>query len=188
METKRTTVKIARGAKSWEGTEGLYALADGTLVVYIGLGTVVDIRRRLADKHYEAKMSAGTREYWFRATFNADETTKLVGFRSKDHATGHQEAGMSVSEHPYYQSAFGYPYIYVVTGDVLATGADSEPVLGNVKALTEPAEALPAEWAERHKRETSASDPCPGFDAMQCELVDATEAFDLDAAELIFHI
>ena len=90
--------------------------------------------------------------FYFRWTDNKGEDRIAHKLRSKDHATGRREKGMSVAADPSYQSKFGkYRYGYLVAGEVVGRGADGEPVLRNVKPLTKPAEEIPAEHMRRYE-------------------------------------
>lgn len=129
---------------------GIYRDEAGRVVVVYSYLMRHEVQTAVYNRLYELQHAG--HGYWFRATNNAREHLICANLRSRNHLDGSMEAGMSVSEHPAYQLG-GYKYIYVVTGDVIGTGSDGEPVLANARALTKPARTLPAEWRERYRRD-----------------------------------
>ena len=116
----------------------LVKTADNQYTIFYTYSTPSEARDSLNDKMFQ--LSKGTnRRFWWRATNNKNEHEICGELRSKNHANGTLEAGMSVSESVAYQYFNGFRYIYAVTGEVIGSGSDGEPLLKNVKALTKPA-------------------------------------------------
>jgi hypothetical protein len=76
--------------------------------------------------------------YW-RATNRETELNDVrrgVEIISRNHTENTTEDGMSVCETLAY-AAFGYRYVYRVDGEVVGYGSDGEPVLRNVRVLSD---------------------------------------------------
>ena len=75
--------------------------------------------------------------YW-RGTNRRDEAKDLaagIEIRSRDHSDGELEIGLSVCETPAYIVMAGYQYGYRVTGRVVGTGSDGEPLLADARPV-----------------------------------------------------
>ena len=75
--------------------------------------------------------------YW-RGTRRRDEASDLaagIEIRSRNYADGELEAGLSVCETPAYIVTAGYQYGYRVTGRVVGTGSDGEPLLVDARPV-----------------------------------------------------
>ena len=73
---------------------------------------------------------------FYRFTNNKNELSLIESGEirpSKNHADGYSEAGLSVADGPHY-GIFGHKYGYLVTGNVVGTGSDGEPLL-DVKSI-----------------------------------------------------
>lgn len=87
------------------------------------------VQRDLASLLSDLALEDGV--YW-RATDDAAEPARIAARTqraSRDASTGRLERGLSVARHASYGVGQGYALMYRVSGAVIATGADGEPVL-----------------------------------------------------------
>ncbi len=134
----------------YEKERGVYLLNNGDIVIVLNYIMPHEVGCRIRNKMHEIKYSL--RDYWFRCTDNPEEAS-MTDIKSKNQRDGITEAGMSVSEHTGYQMWGGYKYIYPVTGDVVGTGSDGEPLLTNTKPLDKPRKNLTAKWRKKAEAE-----------------------------------
>lgn len=151
----------------------LIRTAEGTdLIVYSQAAG--GCRGDLGDAFHAAEESVEGRTIYWRATNNKAEHEVLAGFRSKNHADGSLEAGMSVSHSPAYFAMSGYKYLYPVSGRVVGIGSDGEPVLADVVALAKPARKPQVTWLCKSQAESKAPAGLSHsrIDAAACEIRD----------------
>ena len=125
----------------------LIRTADGTLICRYSFMMAYQARTALRNKLYELRHSPEARTHWWRCTNDPNEDRICGEIRSRNHADGTMERGLSVSEHTGYQTVAGYRYIYPVTGDLIGVGSDGEPVLSNARALARPARTPSKKYA-----------------------------------------
>ena len=126
---------------------------DGNYKIYYTGSTGSEARDFLVNKMFD--LSKGTmeeREFFWRATNNKHEDEICSDIFSKNHADGTIEGGLSVSEGVAYQYFNGFKYIYAVTGEVIGTGSDGEPILRNAIALTKPSKTPSTKYLKREKK------------------------------------
>lgn len=103
---------------------GLYLSPDAWTVRHHASTTLAAVIESTKD----GKFWRGTNR---RAEYNDIENGATL--HSTNHADGSREAGLSVSPTPATIAAEGYCYAYQVTGTVVGTGSDGEPVLVDIK-------------------------------------------------------
>jgi hypothetical protein len=102
---------------------------------YMGSVSPTDVRNAIYQHFSKLKDEAIAKKYgpgFWRATNNAKEHELAASGAlsvSMNHAEGSREAGLSVSNTLGYAGLNGYKGVYCVTGDVVGTGSDGEPVL-----------------------------------------------------------
>lgn len=132
----------------------LIRTAEGTdLIVYNGCNAgsaAQDLHAAVADL---AANVNGRTIYW-RATYDKAEHTFAADLRSKNHATGEFECGLSVWHSPAYFGSHEHPYVYPVSGRVVGTGSDGEPCLADVVALAKPARKPQTAWVRKSEAES----------------------------------
>ena len=119
-------VEIKKGFTSWD-----------VYVNGVRVGVIYDVAEqnksgiaRLVLNFIDAEISK--QGVYYRYTNNKSELELAHNKElrnSRNHNTGIEEAGLSVSTHPFYGSFNGYKYGYMVTGDVVGFGSDGEPLL-----------------------------------------------------------
>lgn len=127
-------LRTVTNAQSKEHPTGVQFLPDGKAIVTKG-NWEWNLRPddRIASELLKLGQVPG--EYW-RGTNNKNELAILGKLNSRNWSEGFSEGGVSVSE-GFGGSAFhGFKYYYKLTGDVIGTGSDGEPVLKNAKAIT----------------------------------------------------
>ncbi len=112
---------------------------EGKYTIFYTYSTGAECRDALMNKMFDLAKGTEHRDFWWRCTDNKTEDEICKNLISKNHRDGFSEDGMSVSEGVSYQYFHGYKYIYPVTGEVVGSGSDGEPILRNVTALTKPA-------------------------------------------------
>lgn len=103
------------------------------------------------------------RAFFWRSTNNKKEHEICANLRSKNHADGSFEDGMSVSETEAYWYFHGYKYLYVVAGEIAGTGSDGEPLLRNVKALTKPSKTPNKKYLAMNKKQDKLPEDLKAF-------------------------
>ena len=112
---------------------------DGNYRIYYIGATGGEARDYLMDKMFKLyKGNPEERKFFWRATNNKNEHEICGRIYSKNHADNTVEKGLSVSESEAYWYFHGYRYIYAVTGDLIGSGSDGEPIIVNAVALTKP--------------------------------------------------
>lgn len=125
---------------------------NGQYTIYYTYCTASEAREELTNKMYELSKSPESRTFWWRATSNKHEDEICHEICSVNHATGEHEAGLSVSESTSYQYFNDdYTYIYPVTGDVVGTGSDGEPILKNAVALAKPTKSPSKKYLKKEE-------------------------------------
>lgn len=121
---------------------------NGVLTTLYSYMTPYEAREKLRDMQYELTFQPESRSIWWRSTDNPKEHSICNKIKSLNHRNGVREAGLSVSEHPHYQKAGGYKYIYPVAGEMVGDGSDGEPVLRNARALDTPSLTPSQKWLD----------------------------------------
>jgi hypothetical protein len=107
---------------------------DGNITVSTNLYIKREIKQIACDKVWEM-IVAEKKSKMIRFTNNKNEVALVESglLRSKNHADNTFEKGISVADGAHY-SVCGYKYGYAVTGEVIGTGSDGEPLL-DVKTM-----------------------------------------------------
>jgi hypothetical protein len=145
---------------------------NGQYKIYYTYSTGSEAKERILNKMFALSKSADTRTFWWRATNNKNEHEICGEIHSKNHADGTIEKGMSVSESVAYQYFNGFKYIYAVTGDVIGTGSDGEPLLKNAIALTKSAQNPSARYLKKEKHFNQLS---PELDKLMVNMLNGVE-------------
>jgi hypothetical protein len=136
----------------------LVQTAEKQYTIYYTYSTPSEARDRLMDKMFKLSKGTERRDFWWRATNNKNEHEICENLRSKNHADGTMESGISVSESVAYQYFHGYKYIYAVSGEVIGTGSDGEPILKNAKALTKPSRKPSKRYLDKEEKLSQLSE------------------------------
>ena len=149
---------------------GIYRNNQGDLVIVNRIYPRHEIPMEIGINYVFSLRHSGNQDYFFRCTFSAQEDKRVNEIISINHIDGSREQGLSVSQSPGYQSWGSYPYIYVVSGKIVGTGSDGEPVLkpGTIKALSKPAKSLGKKWQEKYETDCQVGNP---FNAQEMELL-----------------
>lgn len=145
---------------------------SGQYKIYYTYSTGSEAKESILNKMFKLSKSADTRTFWWRATNNKNEHEICGEIHSKNHADGTIEKGMSVSESVAYQYFNGFKYIYAVTGEVVGTGSDGEPLLTNAVALTKPAKNPAARYLKKEKQFNQLS---PEMDSLMVNMLNGVE-------------
>jgi hypothetical protein len=136
--------------------KGEYVVSTSTIEIVNGkiqyttsnLGTDLQLRERAAKELNKIVEDDIRKGEFYRATNNPKEKPII----SKNYATNKSEAGMSVSKSPHY-GVHGYKYIYKVSGNIIGTGSDGEPLLdiSSVKRTSKniPAKKAMSDWSQK---------------------------------------
>jgi hypothetical protein len=131
---------------------------NGELIAVFGYMMAHEVRTVLLNEKCRLSNNTANQTFFWRSTNNKDEAAVVGQIKSLNHRDNYYEAGLSVSQHLGYHAMCEYEYVYPVSGEIVGTGSDGEPVLANAIALDKPRRKPLKKWLDK-----AAPSLCPDW-------------------------